>query len=1137
MMPISCVECRRRKIKCNKSTPCNQCIIKNRECEYPPKFRSIKVESLILDGIDPLPASETVLPGGGEDPDEDNKVLGDDVQTATIQPQPRPVIKRSGSSKGELLLSKNTSPERPRLSPSLSDKSSGSKRKADGSEYSAQAGDAESIIMLLRKENEALRLKLKDSRLKNKRERNKQDSDDNDTDVNYGNDNVLGTNPQTSGIYYGPNSTRFMISSSLTKSDVNEFDHYIKVKRQIKQKRELPILYNPPASSIRGSSPVPGSHTGASTPSNGVSKAKQTKNKTQENIKLIIALVNKFFHLRIHYLNYLEKEPLIEFLKNYQSAKNWKNDDDILLLVIMVIIVTLRSLPNTDPLMVEYKLEYETFRPSLYKQYKNLKNGLQVETTTSLRAYVLECEDLFYNDQIERSWASLFKTVSTAYSLGLHVYDENIVNTLKLEEHEKALDVVRDNHKASLWFVINFISATLCSVLGRPNPVTFNFQPLLRNYEIRLNYKIALAELVKKSTNVLIDSYKVQISFDTIMEIDEAFVNEALIYEKILIDTRIMRDLKSRDDTKSSFITLPVIDNKKSFKKGGKSNSFKSLSQLNLSKILNDCPLDIRFTILRPCPNYQHEEAHCLLKTDCDTLSDLILLYGNRAKFHQHFMSSFKKSLEGCLDSILKVLEHSLELTEQLIKKFHLPYFQQLYPFFYTFLYQTFVVMYTLMHLGYSKLSAYYNEIGLIRQKLIKLFDTVGLNNWRPNVVRIIQYINDMCDNFFRIYIEKELQQPSHLGRIAERPLEVSQGYDATQLNSSMSPVASPQNQLRQQLNLQQNQQPHEQQNYGQQIQQPQSQSQSQSQNQIYSQLRSKPTFAFGMSPINDSSKVSGNPELQLSTPNLQSMPSFTNIQLHNIPEHLTAQMGPNVPTPNQQDRHLTHSQAHHNYNHLNTLQNRQNQEDQSHQQPRQQQQNHQQQPPQQRSSASSSYGVGNGSQSQVKSDYQHPQMSQMSLYNNNSTSLSQVSLANYNLDYYNATQQMFPLPQSAQYNNNSTGENSDFPASFTIDPLLGFDLSDPFFVQNPSNFNYTAGEPDPLVSGTNDPGTLNTDGNRNDEDESVGSNNHIYESSAASTGRNLRPESTRLNSNESNEVLNYITRCPNSPSLSVERS
>lgn len=42
-LPISCIRCRRRKIKCNKQHPCNQCVGRNVMCEFPSKFRNISL--------------------------------------------------------------------------------------------------------------------------------------------------------------------------------------------------------------------------------------------------------------------------------------------------------------------------------------------------------------------------------------------------------------------------------------------------------------------------------------------------------------------------------------------------------------------------------------------------------------------------------------------------------------------------------------------------------------------------------------------------------------------------------------------------------------------------------------------------------------------------------------------------------------------------------------------------------------------------------------------------------------------------------------------------------------------------------------------------------------------------------------
>lgn len=43
--PISCISCRRKKIKCNKKKPCNQCVKKGVICEFPSKFRNINIQN------------------------------------------------------------------------------------------------------------------------------------------------------------------------------------------------------------------------------------------------------------------------------------------------------------------------------------------------------------------------------------------------------------------------------------------------------------------------------------------------------------------------------------------------------------------------------------------------------------------------------------------------------------------------------------------------------------------------------------------------------------------------------------------------------------------------------------------------------------------------------------------------------------------------------------------------------------------------------------------------------------------------------------------------------------------------------------------------------------------------------------
>ncbi|OBA18303.1 uncharacterized protein OGAPODRAFT_22613 [Ogataea polymorpha] len=192
LMPISCVECRRRKVKCNKQVPCNQCLVRNRQCSYPEKFRSIRVDQFIIDAP------------------EDEKA--DSLSSGLVSPT-------SGTVKSE--------------PPAIPAK----RGPEDDPAIVGDAGnDKDEIIQNLRKDNEALKLKIKELKLKYKRDKLKEYDEDNAAEDS-------GNSKPAGPMYYGPNSTRFMISRALSNADVGEFDDFINVKRQMKQKRQLPILY------------------------------------------------------------------------------------------------------------------------------------------------------------------------------------------------------------------------------------------------------------------------------------------------------------------------------------------------------------------------------------------------------------------------------------------------------------------------------------------------------------------------------------------------------------------------------------------------------------------------------------------------------------------------------------------------------------------------------------------------------------------------------------------------------------------------------------------------------------------------------------------------------------------------------
>lgn len=622
MMPISCQECRRRKIKCNKSTPCNQCTIKDRVCEYPDQFRSVGINKLI---------------------DKRDITKSFEIENAL-------------------------------------------------------------------KENEMLKMQLKNAKLNMRRMKER-------IKKNWGS---LDTSPTKHDVisYYGPTSTEYMISNTDAVSILNENKSSLGENDCNMHKQRLPILLSP-------------QHV----------LSRSVKTTSKENADLIIKILNKFTHLRIHYLNYIDVASLINLVHDYEKIEQWNDElSSKLLLIVIILIVTIRSLPKCDSTLTHYNLVYAKIRPMLYKHYSIIHENYKLRTVTSLKSYLLETEDLFYMQKVEDSWSLFFLITSYSYSLGLHIYDNAIANHLADPENTDTFELVKKNDKTSLWLLINYVSSTLSSILGRPNPVSFHHRPLVSHYETNLNYKIALSELIKYSTNVMIDSYKIKIEETSVYQIDETFVQNAMIYERILTETQIIRE-SNTDKHTNKYITIPIPF---------------ALFDTEGDNILHNYPLDISFLILKPCESPDLEESYCLIQEDSDTLCDLILLYANRAKFNQHFMKLYPKTILNALTSSIKVLEIGIRLVNLLLKKMKEANFKELYPFVFILFYQTFVVICTIFYQDFKFLQCYYKELNTLKIKIANFLDIYADKDiFNQKIGKLIQYIYQQYDVFYKSY-EKE---------------------------------------------------------------------------------------------------------------------------------------------------------------------------------------------------------------------------------------------------------------------------------------------------------------------------------------------------------------------------------------------
>lgn len=624
--PISCVECRRRKIKCCKRYPCVQCSRKNIRCEYPEKFRSIEVNNLLSN---------------------DNSTIVSPLDTS-----------------GSNILSST-------------------------------------ISVNIAKENEVLKRKVVELERKLGHDPNGSNVGNETANTeDYDNDTELSKEK-----YYGPNSSVFMIRSTQDAKFV-EFNDFMKEKKILSKKRELPFLLS--------------------------SFERNDKNTKITNFSLICKIVTVFFQLRNYFNNFISEKEVFNFLHNYTNIKNWSNDDDLLLLI-MILVTTIRSLRRDDSLLMDNKINYDVLNKKLMAQFDQLKNGMKNETIKSLKLYVLACEHYYYHSQAETSWNLLFHTVSNAYSLGLHVYDKEIEISLK-NSKKNTFKVIQNDPRTSLWLTINFISTVLCSVVGRPNPVSFTFQPLTNSEDINLNYKIALSEISKKSTQMLIDSYRISISFADINNIDEDFEREIEVYEKLFQNTC--------DEQRE--LELQELEKWKRRTKRQRTEQAKSVPD----KPQNDLQTILNHQEEMSTNSSSESEQFSLLDTPCETLCDLILFYSNRAKLHQPFMSTYQTSTKILLHSVSKTIQHTINLVKILSTKIGNPNFQSIYPFFYCFLYQSFIVFYTFLHLNFENILFFYKqEILEIHRNLQTLFDKLQ-GYWKKNALRIINQIFQLVNKF-----------------------------------------------------------------------------------------------------------------------------------------------------------------------------------------------------------------------------------------------------------------------------------------------------------------------------------------------------------------------------------------------------
>lgn len=497
--PISCISCRRKKIKCNKRKPCNQCERRSIICRFPSTFRNIKIEEgELLDPLANMNARSEISSSSGADLSEmTTSSYGDDIE----------LIK----SHNQRLMDENFRLEM--RTRKLSEKLSNQNRTSAGlSQYGKAVGDHSAKDPI----------------------------------------EVSGETTESGEKYYGPQSSSYMIESLRDSSgevstssggqsksrqesgaDNDEEEYRVRVSLQ---KKSLPcVLGGDPH--LKLDSPVI----------------------IRKNIQVIQKLIEYFFTTNSYYTSFIVIGNVREFLNSYESIKDqeWENDDDLLLLYMIVLLAVLRLSPSQfvefGLLPQEKVLEVSKFKSYLTKDvlhhsFTRFRHNLLNESIVTIQAYILCCEWYFVDQKYEECWSMLFHVCSVAYLVGLHVLSRFKIGHNKKEQSED--DEKEDLEKCVVWFALRNITGQICLILGRPNPISIQVNSLVasstkntrsdkldfQGKKTQIALKSGLGECLRLSNMMLIENYMVDFSITDLLDLNCKFEEEINLLEMFLAD-------------------------------------------------------------------------------------------------------------------------------------------------------------------------------------------------------------------------------------------------------------------------------------------------------------------------------------------------------------------------------------------------------------------------------------------------------------------------------------------------------------------------------------------------------------------------------------------------------------------------
>lgn len=778
--PISCVSCRRKKIKCNKLKPCNQCKKRQIICQFPATFRNIEInedritEDSNLSSFD----SNELISIINNLKQQKQDVLNSNIK---LNEYNRKLI----NNLNKLKIQSNYFDTKSKSS------SSDMKLEDDHDLDDFDPHDHSHFLSDSISSTEAFKISGETSELGEK--------------------------------YYGPQSSSFMMETLINNKSNRQSPYenrqsfnYLDNDNNIKMKKSL----------IK--KPLPQLNARLS---------------PRENVQAIFKAVEKFFqnYSSNYYKTFVSKLNLFEFLNNYSSFDddNWENDDYLLLLYMILIFSIERLTPIEvhDILGIEEKeypvFTYNLIHNNLFYNFEKLRHNLVTESIITIQSYILCTEFYFIEQKYEECWSMMFHTCSIAYSIGLHVtnklkltkfneIDLNVPNVdgssssdnkesneLGDNDFESAIsnrnNELDDINKLKVWFTLRILSDKVCSILGRPNPISIQINSIILKYNqnysnINLNQhstsillKIGLSECLRLSNMMLIENFMIDFTINDLLTLNSKFEKEIYLLELYLDGIQNAEHhsnkrygLQAAEQFEYERKASTATANTETSNTTGGSNNAAPPSSYDQNQTEPE--------VLKPIPTSKSpssnrdkkssggsttgsEDSSNELSYDefnylpimidkLDLLNDLIVFYINKAKLFEPFIIKFNKNendaililknISNSILSFLKLIQSFLDVFEIRLSKKKLDftkigkYFRINFPFLNSFIYQGVIIIFTLLNYKSNDfINLRYNDkfgneeflfdLKTNLKKLISIDNFFNDKIWSVNVVNLIQ--------------------------------------------------------------------------------------------------------------------------------------------------------------------------------------------------------------------------------------------------------------------------------------------------------------------------------------------------------------------------------------------------------------